>query len=99
MSNQLPAQIILAQLGGNRFSAMTGAKDFVTSGNNLSFKIGKNTGKVTHVIIDLDAADTYTVGFFNIRGASFKALSSHPMVYSENLRALFERVTGLRVSL
>ena len=93
------AQTIINQLGGNRFTAMTGAKNFSTGGNDVSFKIGKNHGKVTHVKIELDDTDTYTVKFFNIRGVNFKTLREDSMVYADNLRSLFESVTGMSTSL
>lgn len=35
------AQTILTQLGGNRFLAMTGAKQLVDLGNGLQFAIGR----------------------------------------------------------
>ena len=40
MSNTI-AQTILTQLGGNRFLAMTGAKDLVNTGKGLQFAIGR----------------------------------------------------------
>ena len=37
------AAIILKQIGGNRFIAMTGAKGFTFSDKYMSFKIGRNS--------------------------------------------------------
>jgi len=93
------AKTILAQLGGNRFIAMTGASNLAAGNNTLSFKVGKNDGKVTHVSVKLDESDTYTVQFFNIRGVNMKTLREDSMVYADSLRGLFENVTGMATSL
>lgn len=96
--NQI-AQTILEQLGGNRFIAMTGAQHFGYTDNALSFKIGRNAGKVTHVRVTLDPSDTYTVDFLAVRGAKVKTLQEYSVVYADNLRDVFARVTGMAVSL
>ena len=41
------ARSILDQLGGARFVAMTGAREFVGSADSLTFKIGVNPKHVT----------------------------------------------------
>jgi hypothetical protein len=63
------AQTILTQLGGNKFLAMTGASNLLGGENVLSFKIGRNPAKVSHVRITLTAMDDYQVEFLNIRGS------------------------------
>ena len=69
------SQTILKQLGGNKFIAMTGAKNLGYSDNSLSFKIGKNKSKATHVEIEYDRGkDLYNMIFFNIRGTDVKEL-------------------------
>lgn len=40
--NQKQALTIIAQLGGNGFKVMTGAKNFIYGPDGLTFKIGKN---------------------------------------------------------
>jgi hypothetical protein len=98
---------ILAQLGGSRFIAMTGASSFTGSANALSFKLPGKSGFVKNGIrgvrIVLDPSDTYTVAFYAWRkkgGVSdFKIISEYSDIYAENLRGLFERETGLRTSL
>lgn len=47
----MTAQTILNQLGGNRFVAMTGAKNFVALENGIKFNIGKNASKANTVKI------------------------------------------------
>lgn len=93
------SETILKQLGGNRFVVMTGAKNFSTSGTNLSFKVGKNAGKVPHINIKLDDNDTYTVTFSNIRGTSIKTIKECDGVYCDMLRDVFEETTGMATSL
>lgn len=89
------AQTILSQLGGNKFIAMTGASNLGGTDNSLSFKIGKNSKKVTHVRIELNANDLYDVKFFGGRGVNLRCISEFENVYSENLVELFESETGL----
>lgn len=93
------AQTILQQLGGNRFIAMTGAKHLCTSGRDLSFRIGRNAGRVSHVRITLDASDTYTVKFLAVRKLAVREIESASLVYADMLRPMFERVTGMATSL
>lgn len=102
------ANTILAQLGGNKFSAMTGARVFVGHGpapefhklGGLSFKIGSGARDgITHVRVFLMSNDTYTVEFLKVRGTSCKTVSEHAMVYADQLRALFTECTGFEVTL
>jgi hypothetical protein len=94
-------QIILRQLGGNRFITMTGAKNFLTGGKDLTFRIPGNITKngVNVVKIVLDPSDTYTVTFSKLRGIKLTPVSTHEDVYCDNLRDVFETNTGLRTSL
>lgn len=97
-TNQV-ADTILQQLGGNRFIAMTGAKNFLAYPNALSMKIMPNSEKVTHVRITLDESDTYTITPLRIRGTNIITLRGYSMVHVEDLRRSFETLTGLRTSL
>lgn len=89
------AQEILRQLGGQRFIAMTGSKNFVGKKDGLTFKVGQNAKGVTHVTVTLDPNDTYTVAFFKIRGTSVKRIVGVANVYNDNLQAVFTENTGL----
>lgn len=102
------ATTILEQLGGNRFTVMTGAKNFCGHGEarefhklgGLSFKIGSGAKDgITHVRIFLMANDTYTVEFLRIRGTSCKTVAESFNVYADTLRETFTRNTGFEVSL
>ena len=93
------AQNIVTQLGGSKFVAMTGANNLVSGERGLTFRIGRNTGKVTHVKITLTAMDDYQVEFLAIRGTKVSPLAFKDGLQAEQLRPAFERVTGLRTSL
>ena len=99
MNTKQVAETILDQLGGNRFVAMTGAKNFVYGDKDgvpyLSMKLPR--GK--HMTIKLDPSDTYTMELAKIstRNFTFKKTvieeSSH--VYCDMLQNEFTRMTGL----
>ena len=94
------AQTIISQLGGDRFCAMTGAAQFVTSGNMLQFKIGRGAkNKATNVRVTTEASDTYAVEFVSIRGFSVKTISTHKMVHADQLRGVFTQQTGMEAGL
>ncbi len=94
------ANTILEQLGGNRFLAMTGAKQLVGMDNGLMFGLprGAKDG-INKVRITLTPDDFYTVEFFKIRGIDVRPVGECEMVYADTLRATFEKLTGLRTSL
>lgn len=95
---------IISQLGGNKFKAMTGAKNFSYKieenfNTTLTFKIGQNSKRVNHVKITLNASDLYDVQFLYCSVKGIKVLSSLEGVYAEDLRDIFETNTGLYTSL
>ena len=94
-----PYETILKQLGGNRFVAMTGAKNLGTNGKDLSFSIGRNAKKVSHVHIKLTSMDLYDVEFINMRGAKRKVIKKVKGVYGDMLPKIFQKYTGLRTRL
>ena len=91
------AQTILAQLGGKRFIAMTGSKNFVGSEKAISFKVGRNAKKVTHFRVTLDENDTYSVEFmkWNARALEMKTIKKSEGVYCDMLQDIFTEETGL----
>ena len=90
------AKTILQQLGGNRFIAMTGSKNFVDHGNALSFKFPKpRDRKVNYLKIVLCEDDTYTITFGYIRGLNFTADTPISNVYADMLQPIFTAATGL----
>lgn len=97
MTDMTIANTILQQLGGRRFSIMTGAKNFCGTANSLSFRIpGTLTrNRINAVRITLDPSDTYTVVFMVIRAMKMKEIATHEDVYCDCLCELFRDVTGL----
>jgi hypothetical protein len=90
---------LIKQLGGGRFIAMTGAKDFFIGPKGVVFKIGRNSKNVNYVRINLNSMDTYDVEFLSVRKFKEKVKSSAKGVYADMLRGTFEQHTGLRTSL
>jgi hypothetical protein len=92
------SSIILSQLGGNRFLAMTGAKSLVAGESMLQFSIPKSKG-INKVRISLNEHDLYNVSFYNIKGIDCDVVEAHFGIDCEGLVSLFERSTGLYTSL
>ena len=98
------SEILLQQLGGGMFLAMTGARDFVydNEARTLTFKVGKNERKVTHVRITVEPSDTYRVEFLRVvtrGGYRVDTLRDDAGVFVDALRRVFTSGTGLDVSL
>jgi hypothetical protein len=96
-------RIILEQLGGRKFIAMTGAKNFSEGPNSLSFRLpgggGFTKNGINAVMVRLEPSDTYRVTYYRIRGGQMKVVSEHDDIYADSLRENFERETGLRTSM
>lgn len=97
-TTQTIAETILNQLGGNRFTAMTGSSQFFAIENGLQFKVARNASGANKCRITL-AGDLYTVTFYAIRGIACRVVNETEMVYADSLRALFTKVTGFDTSL
>lgn len=73
----LVSQTILQQLGGNRFLAMTGAKNLLNTGDGLSMYLPRNGSKAKYLSIKLDRkTDTYTMLFQYEKKTLDKALTA-----------------------
>jgi hypothetical protein len=96
------AQTIIAQLGGHRFIAMTGAK-LVRMEDGLMINLPpkmKTKDRINKVIIRLDVGkDVYTVTFGRFWKLDFNPIVELDRIEAEGLRDAFERHTGLRTSL
>lgn len=95
------AQIIFQQIGGSRFTKMTGAKEFSVMTYGLRFQLPPSTFNrhgITAVVIHLDFDDTYTLFFYKRidSDAPFRKVKN---VYCDQLEDVFERETGLLTSL
>ena len=96
------ANTILAQLGGRRFMAMTGAKDFIGLSDGrggVTFRVGRNSGGINVVKIMLTGADLYDVEYSSVRGANKKVKKADKGIYADMLRSSFEQATGMVASL
>lgn len=93
------AQTIADQIG-RRALFMMGAKNLVgdATENSLRFQIS-DCREISHIIVKLEVADTYTVTFIKTRGINFKTVATVEDVYADNLHAVIESQTGLRLSL
>ena len=61
------AKTILEQIGGRRFAAMTGSKDFIDMGNGLRMSLARNKTSANRLDIIYDAdLDLYNMRFYCI---------------------------------
>ena len=97
------ANEIIRQLGGRKFTVMTGARDYMAIDDGLTFRIPGTITKnhINRVRVILDPSDTYTVSFWNYRKQknihtpSMKKIAEHDMVYDDMLQKIFTAETGL----
>lgn len=113
MNAQQVSNTILNQLGGNRFVAMTDAKNFlyadVTEHNDkiwLRMDLGRNKAKVNKLKIYYNAGqDTYTMHFYKQRviKKTFDVQISNEQVFEgvhdEMLASIFTEVTGMYLTI
>jgi hypothetical protein len=101
---------ILRQLGGNKFIAMTGAKNLVYSENEkgntiLTFKIGQNSKRINYIRIEyVGGIDLYNIEFINYRmgknyDVNLKQIAHHEQIYNDMLVPIFEQETGMYTKL
>ena len=98
---RLDPKQLLQQLGGNRFIAMTGAKNLAIDKpkNELHMKIGRNAKGVSHVRIRLTSMDLYDMEFLQVRAGRIKIKSKEKGVYADQLGKMFKKNTGMNVRL
>jgi len=77
MTDMTVSQTMLSQLGGNRFIAMTGSKNFVGSDDALSFKLVPNQSKAKYMRIVLTSMDGKR-GRSNPVAVTFRGYSVRP---------------------
>lgn len=97
------ANTIVEQLGGRKFIAMTGARNFLGDANSVSFRLPGGGGfcrdGINRVTVILEPSDTYTMTFFRVRDTVATVIATHHDVYFDMLQELFTHETGLAVSL
>ena len=95
------AKTILQQIGGRRFVAMTGSKDFIDMGNGLRMSLARNKTSANRLKIILDEdTDTYTMYFYRQTLTKYadikvKEIAKYEGVYFDMLQQIFTDVTGL----
>jgi hypothetical protein len=105
MTDLTVSKTILEQLGGRRFIAMTGAKNFLGSNYALSFHLPRNAryeGKtIDRVRVVLDANDTYSLFFsrWNAKDMKMIQVAEANGIYCDVLAEVFTRYTGLATNL
>ena len=95
MTDLAVAKTILAELGGEHFVTITGATNFVGSADSLTFKVGNNPKRVTHVRVAHTHDGLYDVTFFK----AGKGPQSQDGVHRETLQEVFGANTGLHTIL
>ena len=99
--NLLVAQTILEQLGGNQLlTMMIGAKLYRYNQKDVGFRYMKaERNNSNHIQIQLMESDLYKLEFWNIRGINCKVVETVEGVYAENLAEVFQKSTGLTLSI
>ena len=93
------AKTLLQQLGGNKFKAMVGAKDFGIGSDGLHFKIGRNSKSISHIVIRLTSMDLYEMKFLRVRAGKITVVKKVNNVYNDMLGKIFTKYTGMHVRL
>jgi hypothetical protein len=89
------ANTILQHLGGNRFRAMTGSKDFAAIESGIQFKVGRNSKSINFCRIRLNGRDLYDAEYGFMRSGKFHATKFSDDLYFDQLQADFTENTGL----
>lgn len=101
------ANTIIAQLGGSKFTAMTGSKNFAAIKNGVTMNLARNISGANRLEITLNAGDTYDMRFYRYtRGRmnlktfttspdKIKEIKSYSDIYADQLQGIFTDVTGM----
>ena len=105
MTDMSVATNILDQLGGRRFTMMTGVTNLVASDDALVMKLKtrgmcRSKNGASHMSVTLNAMDTYDVKFVKYNRAWDQiVVSEHDGIYCDMLSDIFETETGLYTKL
>lgn len=94
------AATILQQIGGRRFAAMTGSRDFIDLGGGR-MNLSRNKTSANRLTITLDKeTDTYRMRFYRMTVSKHfevktKDIAVYEGVYCDMLEEIFTSVTGL----
>lgn len=107
MTNTEKATIIINQLGGNKFLAMTGSKNFLALENGVRMDLAKNESGANKLEITLDGLDLYNMRFFKFTPGRLNKktfaytddktteIQEYNGVFNNQLQELFTGVTGM----
>jgi len=100
------AKTILQQIGGRRFTAMTGSRDFIDMGNGLRMSLTRNKTSANRLDIIYDAgADLYNMRFYRrtFSKKTFeckeKDIAVHEGIYFDMLEEMFTMDRALPLGL
>ena len=91
MTDLTVSRSILAQLGGESFVTTSGATGLVAGADGLTFKLGRNPKRVTHVRITVTHDELYNMTFFTVG----KGPQSYDGIHREMLQEVFGANVGL----
>ncbi len=96
MSNMIAVvTTILEQMGGNKFIAMTGARDFVAAENSLGFKF-RGSQTYNYLEVRLTPEDLYDLRFCRLgRLGQVEEEEKIAGVFFDQLQPIFTACTGL----
>ena len=96
------AKTIFEQIGGRRFAAMTGSKDFTDMGNGLRMSLARNKTCANRLDIIYDAGtELYDMRFYrktfskNTFESRTRDIARYEGIYCDMLEEMFTMVTGL----
>jgi hypothetical protein len=84
---------------GNKTLFMIGAKNLTVNKKGASFKIMRNSKKITHISIEMNSMDLYDVTFYNCRNYQYKIINKANNIYNDQLNSIIEVNTGLATKL
>ena len=94
------AKTILTQLGGRRFSTMTGAINLLDHGDALSMRFGRNSSNSNYLKVTLNCMDLYDLRFSKVsKWGEEKSIKTYHDIYCDELVETFEAHTGMYTSL
>ena len=100
-------KVILEQLGGGRFLAMTGAKKLVGDNNTLRMTLPRNGSKANRLWITLNGKDLYDMRFFRHRNGRINLKTGELIpdkddcekvfndIFCDQLQEIFTMYTGM----
>lgn len=101
MADMTVANTIIRQMGGmGKLRAMVSASNFVGDDNSVQFKF-KGSRKFNICKVTLNALDLYTFELYHFNSRTYELKKKYELenVYWDMLKPVFEKETGLYLSL